>query len=125
MSTTGPAPADGAAAAAEFRARAALALAFFESLHRDRTQLVQLDEAMRRALMEVAGRVTRPDSLQKRAFVRALRKQQLAEKRAADAARLATTGIRRARSEAVFTTPPVLPAPLAAGADIDSALEAP
>jgi len=133
MSTTGRPP-DGATAAAglapddtaaAFRAQAAAALDFFASVHRDRTLLVHLDEAMRRALMEVAGRVTRPDSLQKRAFVRALRKQQLASKRAADEARLATTGIRRARSEAVFATPPVLPAPVAAGADIDGALATP
>ena len=109
-------------AAADFVARAKAALAFFESVNRDRTQLAALDETLRRALMEVAGRATRPDSLQKRAFVRALRKQKLADKRAADESKLAATGIRQRRGAPVFVTPPALPAPVAPGVDLEQAL---
>jgi NAD(P)-dependent dehydrogenase (short-subunit alcohol dehydrogenase family) len=88
----------------------------------DQTQLLQLDDGMRARLLEVAGRVVRPDPLQKRAFVRAARKQKLERKRQRDEQQLSSTGIRKLRSEAVFVTPPALPAPIAPGADIDAAL---
>jgi NAD(P)-dependent dehydrogenase (short-subunit alcohol dehydrogenase family) len=75
-------------------------------------------------LLEAAGRVARPDPAQKRAFGRAARKQKIERKRQRDEQKLASTGIRTLRREAVFVTPPALPAPLAPGSDIDRSLAA-
>ncbi len=119
MSSSDPLP-----PAADFTAHAEQALAFLLSVLADQTRLLQLDEALRVRLMEVAGRVVRPDPSQKRAFVRAARKHKLAKKRQRDEQKLAGTGIRTLRREAVFQTPPALPAPVAAGDDIDAQLAA-
>ncbi len=89
----------------------------------DQTQLLHLEEPMRARLLEVAGRLVRPDPLQKRAFVRAARKQKLERKRERDEQQLNATGIRKLRSEAVFVTPPALPAPVGPGVDIDAELK--
>ena len=58
---------------ADFGARAAAALRFLAEVHEDSTRLLELDEATRRQLLELAGRVARPEPWQKRAFVRAAR----------------------------------------------------
>jgi NAD(P)-dependent dehydrogenase (short-subunit alcohol dehydrogenase family) len=120
VSSTDPLP-----PTADFAARAAQALAFLESVLADQTQLLQLDDGLRVRLLEVAGRVVRPDPAQKRAFVRAARKQKMDRKRQRDEQKLASTGIRTLRREAVFTTPPALPAPVSPGDDIDATLAAP
>jgi len=46
------------------------------------------------------------------------------KKRAEDERKLSSTGIRKLRREAVFLTPPALPAPVAPGGDIDAELAA-
>ncbi len=102
--------------------RARQALAFLEDVLADRGLLAPLDEALRRRLLEVAGRVARPDPWQKREFVREAARQRKAHKRAEDERKLASTGIRKLRREIAFVTPPPLPAPLAPGDDIDAAL---
>ena len=104
--------------------RAAAALAFFRDVLADRGLLVHLDDSLRRELLETAGRVARPDPWQKREFLREARRQKKAQKRAEDERKLSSTGIRRLRREAVFVTPPALPAPVAPGCDIDRELGA-
>jgi NAD(P)-dependent dehydrogenase (short-subunit alcohol dehydrogenase family) len=104
--------------------RAADALRLFEELLADRGRLVHLDPDLRRRLLETAGRVARPDPWQKREFLREARRQRKEQKRAEDDRKLASTGIRRLRREAVFTTPPPLPAPAVPGADLDAELDA-
>ncbi|MBL8753316.1 MAG: SDR family oxidoreductase, partial [Planctomycetes bacterium] len=121
---TVPAPTD-PPPSADLATRAAAALKLFEELLADRGLLVHLDLELRRRLLETAGRVARPDPWQKREFLREARRQRKEQKRAEDDRKLAATGIRRLRREAVFTTPPPLPAPVPPGADIDAALAAP
>jgi NAD(P)-dependent dehydrogenase (short-subunit alcohol dehydrogenase family) len=108
--------------AAALAARAHQALTFFEDVLANRGLLVQLDDDLRRRLLETAGRVARPDPWQKREFLREARRQRKEQKRAEDERKLSSTGIRRLRREAVFATPPALPAPVAPHVDIDAAL---
>jgi NAD(P)-dependent dehydrogenase (short-subunit alcohol dehydrogenase family) len=112
-------------APADVAARARQALAFFTDVLADRGLLIHLDEGLRRELLEVAGRVARPDPWQKREFLREARRQRKEHKRAEDERKLSVTGIRRMRREAVFLTPPALPAPVPPGTDIDKALAEP
>ena len=88
------------------------ALAFLEAVLQNRGLLMHVDDDVRCRLLEVAGRVARPDPGQQRAFLREVRRQRKAHKRAQDERKLASTGIRTLRREAVFVTPPALPAPL-------------
>lgn len=115
----------GSADLAALRAQAQQALDFFERALADRGMLIHLDEELRRRLLEVAGRVARPDPWQKREFLREARRQRKEQKRAEDERKLSSTGIRKLRREAVFLTPPALPAPVAPGGDIDAELAAP
>jgi hypothetical protein len=110
MTESDPSAADPAALAAQARQ----ALAFFEAALADRGVLIHLDEDLRRRLLEAAGRVARPDPWQKREFLREARRQRKEQKRAEDERKLSSTGIRKLRREAVFLTPPALPAPVAA-----------
>ena len=106
-------------------ARAAAALRFFEDVLADRGLLVHIEFELRQRLLEVAGRVARPDPWQKREFLREAARQRKAQKRAEDDRKLSSTGIRKLRREAVFLTPPMLPAPVAPGGDLDAELAAP
>ncbi|MBL8736777.1 MAG: SDR family oxidoreductase [Planctomycetes bacterium] len=108
--------------APSLRLQAEQALQFFENVLADRGLLVHLDDELRRRLMEAAGRVARPDPWQKREFLREARRQRKEQKRAEDERKLSSTGIRRLRREAVFVTPPALPAPVVPGGDIDHEL---
>lgn len=108
--------------ATALRLQAEQALQFFENVLADRGLLVHLDDELRRRLMEAAGRVARPDPWQKREFLREARRQRKEHKRAEDERKLSSTGIRRLRREAVFVTPPALPAPVVPGGDIDAEL---
>jgi NAD(P)-dependent dehydrogenase (short-subunit alcohol dehydrogenase family) len=102
--------------------RAKAALAFFRDVLQDRGLLVPLADDLRRELLEVAGRVARPDPWQKREFLREARRQRKAQKRAEDERKLASTGIRKLRREAVFLTPLPTPPPVEPGGDIDAEL---
>ncbi|MBM3961029.1 MAG: SDR family oxidoreductase, partial [Planctomycetes bacterium] len=121
MAESHPSAADPAALAAQARQ----ALAFFEAALADRGVLIHLDEDLRRRLLEAAGRVARPDPWQKREFLREARRQHKEQKRAEDERKLSSTGIRKLRREEVFLTPPLLPAPVAPGGDIDAELATP
>lgn len=117
-------PADPLPPAADTVTRAAAAVAFLADVAQDRRLLAALGDDLCHQLLQLAGRVAHPDKNQKRAFLRQVRRQRIAEKRAADEQKLTATGIRRLRKEAVFATPaaPPLPAPVAAGSDLDAAL---
>jgi NAD(P)-dependent dehydrogenase (short-subunit alcohol dehydrogenase family) len=106
-------------------ARARAALAFLDEVLADRGVLAHLDTSLRVRLLEAAGRVARPDPWQKRELLREARRQRKEQKRAEDERKLASTGIRRARREAVFATPAPLPAPVPPGVDLDVALTPP
>ncbi len=93
----------------------AAALALFEAFAADRGMLADLDADSRRRLTIAAGRLAHPDAREERKLTRAFRKKTAAEKRAADDALLVATGIRAARQEAVFLTPPAAPARLGDG----------
>jgi NAD(P)-dependent dehydrogenase (short-subunit alcohol dehydrogenase family) len=105
--------------------RARDALTLFQDILADRGLLVHLDDAVRRDLLETAGRVARPDPWQKREFLREARRQRKEQKRAEDERKLSSTGIRRLRREAVFATPTPLPAPATPGDDLDAVLAPP
>ncbi len=107
--------------AADLAERARTAISFLQHVLDDRAVLAHLDDETRKDLLQAAGRVARPDPWQKRELWREMRRQRKAQKRAEDEAKLSETGIRKLRKEAVFITPPPLPAPLRPGADIDAA----
>jgi NAD(P)-dependent dehydrogenase (short-subunit alcohol dehydrogenase family) len=102
--------------------RARTTIAFLQEVLSDRAVLAHLDDELRKDLLQAAGRVARPDPWQKRELWREMRRQRKAQKRAEDEEKLSCTGIRKLRKEAVFVTPPPpLPAPVAAGTDLDEA----
>ncbi|HTU60917.1 MAG TPA: oxidoreductase, partial [Polyangiales bacterium] len=76
-----------------------------EELVADRARLAQLSKDQRKRLMIAAGRLSQPDRLEQRQFSRANRKQVKRDRRAADEAKLARTGIRQQRLLPTFITP--------------------
>jgi NAD(P)-dependent dehydrogenase (short-subunit alcohol dehydrogenase family) len=80
-----------------------------ESIANDRALLAGLPEAERTRLLEAAGRVSRPDAVDRRRLVQATkRERKLAKANRAEAV-LSNTGIRKLRRETVFMTPNVFP----------------
>ena len=65
----------------------------------DRAELTALDGVERRALMEAAGAVARPNVLERRRLQRALRRGDRLEQRTRDDAAAARSGIRSGRSK--------------------------
>jgi len=88
----------------QFEAEAALA--FLESVVGDRTRLTDVDESTRRRLMQMAGEFLYPDSKTKRSLAKAFRKRDKRIVKETDERVLETTGIRVARANPVFVTPP-------------------
>lgn len=86
-----------------------------EAIAEDRTLLDVLPEDARRALLEAAGRVTLPLKSELRAAAKARRRKKKLAAKARDEAVLSSTGIRRARTAALYETPPALPPPLPEG----------
>jgi NAD(P)-dependent dehydrogenase (short-subunit alcohol dehydrogenase family) len=80
-------------------------LAVLEELVGDRARLAHLTVEQRKRLLMAAGRLSQPDRLEKRQFSRAQRKQVKFERRAADEAKLARTGLRQQRLLPTFITP--------------------
>lgn len=99
----------------------AAALELLEAFAGDRGLLADIDLETRQRLLIAAGRIALPDAREERKLSRAFRKQRAAEKRAADEAVLAATGIRAARKEAVFLTPPASPVAISAADDASAA----
>ena len=101
------------------------AIALLEQIQEKRALLAALSEEQRARLLQAAGHVARPDPWAKRELVREAKRRRREAQRAADEAQLSQTGIRQKRREQVFQTPRSLPAPLAAGVNIDEVLAAP
>ena len=85
------------------------AIELLEAIGADLRQLAELDEALRIRLVSAAGQLSRPDRYSRKALGKALARERLKQKRAADRAVLDQTGIRALRREPVFRTP--LPKP--------------
>jgi len=85
--------------------RAVAATELLESIVDDRAVLVDLDDELRQRLLIAAGRVARPDKLDRRRLARARRKKARKESVARDTALLDQTGIRKGRANPIFQTP--------------------
>ncbi len=80
-----------------------------ERLARDGTQLANLPDAQRIALMTAAGRLSRPDRDQQRKRTREKRRVDRHSRVGKERRARAATGIRRAREHEVFTAPKQIP----------------
>ncbi len=111
------------------RTRLLGALAILRDVATDRGLLAVLDEETRRELMIAAGHVSRPDRVEIKKLLKALRRRERDAKRDADQALLDQTGIRTLRRAPVFPTPSLaVPAPvpeLAGGALSSAAIDPP
>jgi len=76
-----------------------------EELVADRGRLALLSQEQRKRLLTAAGRLSHPETVEQRLFARANRKEVKRERREADDAKLARTGIRRQRLLPTFVTP--------------------
>lgn len=92
--------------------RVETAAALLEELGQDFARLADLDEALRVRLVAAAGLVSRPDRYKKKALSKAMARDRVQAKRAADQALLSQTGIRALRAEPVFRTPLPMPTDL-------------
>ncbi len=95
--------------AGRLQERLADAADLLEAIDADRGLLADLPYDLMQRLMVAAGRVIRPSDEARRSLAKARRRMERDYKRARDEAVLAQTGIRQARAEPVFRTPPLLP----------------
>ncbi len=91
------------------RLRAAAEL--LEEIHADRTLLAQIPEADRNRFLNAAGRVSRPDALDRRRLLKVMKRKRRDEKIERAESLLSSTGIRRLRREKVLITSPNVFAP--------------
>ena len=89
------------------RLRAATDL--LESIANDRAVLAGVPEQERTRLLQAAGRVSRPDAVDRRRLVQATKRDRKASRTQRAESVLSNTGIRRLRRETVFMTPNVFP----------------
>jgi uncharacterized protein (DUF2132 family)/NAD(P)-dependent dehydrogenase (short-subunit alcohol dehydrogenase family) len=80
-----------------------------ESIVSDRSLLTTVSEEDRIHLLQAAGRVSRPDAIDRRRLVQATRRQQRIKKADRAELLLTDTGIRKLRRATVFMTPNVFP----------------
>jgi NAD(P)-dependent dehydrogenase (short-subunit alcohol dehydrogenase family) len=80
-----------------------------ESIAIDRSLLAGLPEEDRTRLLHAAGRVSRPDAVDRRRLVQATKRERKIAKANRAETVLSNTGIRRLRRETVFMTPNVFP----------------
>ncbi len=80
-----------------------------EEIVADRSLLVQISEAERNRFLQAAGRVSRPDAIDRRRLLKVGKRQRRAEKVKREEDILASTGIRKLRRQPVFTSPNVFP----------------
>ncbi len=90
-------------------ARLKAAAELLEEAARNRALLAALSEEDRARLIQAAGHIYCPDPAERRRLVKAKVRLQKAEKRTRDDVVLTQTGIRKLRSQPVFTTPNVTP----------------
>ena len=91
------------------RLRAAADL--LEEIVADRTILAQIPEADRNRFLNAAGRVSRPDALDRRRLLKVMKRKRRDEKIEKQEVLLASTGIRKLRRERVLITSPNVYAP--------------
>ena len=92
-----------------FSERVSAAAELLEDVVADRALLVQLPPEDRERLLKAAGRASKPDLPERRAYNRGRQKRAKQLQRAEDEARLESTGIRKKRAEEVFKTPLLAP----------------
>jgi NAD(P)-dependent dehydrogenase (short-subunit alcohol dehydrogenase family) len=91
------------------KARFDAASELLEAIVVDRSLLVQIPEAERNRFLQAAGRVSRPDAIDRRRLLKVGKRQRRAEKVKREEDILASTGIRKLRRQPVFTSPNVFP----------------
>ncbi|HTI98062.1 MAG TPA: SDR family oxidoreductase [Dongiaceae bacterium] len=89
------------------------AAALLEQIAGNRALLAEICEADRTRLLAAAGRISRPDAVQRRQLVKASKRQRKAKKLERDQTVLNGTGIRTLRQKPVFVTPNLPPPPAA------------
>ena len=85
------------------------AVALLESVAENRAILAELSEEERTRLLHAAGKVSRPDAIDRRRLLKVTKRQRKAERVERSESQLSSTGIRKLRRETVFTTPNVFP----------------
>ncbi|MBA2688610.1 MAG: SDR family NAD(P)-dependent oxidoreductase, partial [Gemmatimonadaceae bacterium] len=80
-----------------------------EEIVLDRSLLVRIGEADRNRFLQAAGRVSRPDAIDRRRLLKVGKRQRREEKIKREEDLLASTGIRKLRRQPVFTSPNVFP----------------
>ena len=96
-------------APAELLARLRAAADTLEAVAGNRALLASLPEAERTRLLQAAGRVSRPDAVDRRRLVKATQRQRKSDRAVRAESVLADSGIRKLRREPVFTTPNAFP----------------
>jgi NAD(P)-dependent dehydrogenase (short-subunit alcohol dehydrogenase family) len=89
------------------RLRAAADL--LEEVVADRAILAEIPESDRNRLLQAAGRVSRPDVIDRRRLLKVSKRKRKAERVKREETVLSDTGIRRLRREPVFTSPNIFP----------------
>ena len=89
-----------------FEKRLKAAADVLEQLVADRTLLADIAEADRNRLLNAAGRISRPDAIDRRQLLKVVKRKKRAEKVQREESLLASTGIRKLRREPVFITSP-------------------
>ncbi|MFI0606587.1 MAG: SDR family oxidoreductase [Anaerolineae bacterium] len=89
--------------------RLADAADLLEAIDADRGLLADVPYDLMQRLLVAAGRAIRPSDEARRSLSKARRRMERDYRRARDEALLSQTGIRQARAEPVFQTPPLLP----------------
>ncbi len=87
---------------AELRAQATTALELLQAIVNDRSLLADLDEPLRRDLLQAAGRVSHPQELERRRLAKTYRVRDRKERREADVELLNNTGLRLGQTAPVF-----------------------
>ena len=89
-----------------FEKRLKAAADVLEQLVVDRTLLADIAETDRNRLLNAAGRISRPDAIDRRQLLKVVKRKKRAEKVQREEGLLASTGIRKLRREPVFITSP-------------------
>src|SRR6476619_335926 len=92
-----------------FAERLMLAAELLEEIVDNRAILADVDADKRNRLLQAAGRISRPDAVDRRRLLKVSKRKRKAERVKREETVLAETGIRRSRRDSVFTTPNYFP----------------
>jgi NAD(P)-dependent dehydrogenase (short-subunit alcohol dehydrogenase family) len=92
-----------------FAERLRAATELLESIDKSRELLAEVSEEDQRRLLQAAGAVFQPDDASRRRLVKAGRRRTKSHRTRLEESTLAQAGIRKLRSQAIFTTPNVFP----------------